>query len=49
MRERLEMVGGKFVVSSTPGQGTIVEAHIPLAANGRNGGKPANGGRYATF
>jgi signal transduction histidine kinase len=30
MRERLEMVGGTFGLESTPGQGTIVEAQIPL-------------------
>jgi signal transduction histidine kinase len=30
MRERLEMVGGTFDLESTPGQGTIVEAQIPL-------------------
>ena len=31
MRERLEMVGGKFTVTSAPGQGTTVVAQIPLA------------------
>jgi signal transduction histidine kinase len=31
MRERLEMVGGKFVVASSPGKGTTVRAQIPLA------------------
>ncbi len=30
MRERLEMVGGKFVVESSPGKGTTVQAQIPL-------------------
>jgi len=30
MRERLEMVGGKFTVTSAPGQGTTVRAEIPL-------------------
>jgi signal transduction histidine kinase len=34
MRERLEMVGGKFVVESSPGKGTTVQAQIPLG-NGR--------------
>jgi signal transduction histidine kinase len=33
MRERLEMVGGRFEVLSTPGQGTTVQAQIP-AGNG---------------
>jgi len=30
MRERLEMVGGNFTVSSQPGKGTTLLAHIPL-------------------
>ncbi len=30
MRERVEMVGGKFAVASTPGQGTTIIAQIPL-------------------
>jgi len=30
MRERLDMVGGYFTVTSTPGKGTTVLAHIPL-------------------
>ena len=30
MRERLEMVGGNFTVTSTPGKGTIVLAQVPL-------------------
>jgi signal transduction histidine kinase len=38
MRERLEMVGGKFIVESSPGKGTTVQAQIPL-------GKAARGGR----
>jgi signal transduction histidine kinase len=32
MRERLEMVGGQFSVTSAPGKGTTVRAQIPLAA-----------------
>jgi signal transduction histidine kinase len=31
MRERLEMVGGRFNVESTPGKGTAIEAQIPFA------------------
>ncbi len=31
MRERVEMVGGKFSVESSPGQGTIIRAEIPMA------------------
>ena len=30
MRERLEMVGGNFTVTSAPGKGTTVLAQIPL-------------------
>ena len=37
MRERLEMVGGDFSVTSTPGKGTTVLAQIPLV-NRRGGG-----------
>ena len=29
MRERLEMVGGRFGVESAPGKGTIIEAFVP--------------------
>ncbi|NOS69242.1 MAG: hypothetical protein HOP33_04855 [Verrucomicrobia bacterium] len=38
MRERLEMVGGKFAVESAPGKGTTIEAQLPL-------GKAARGDR----
>ncbi len=30
MRERLEMVGGNFTISSVPGKGTTITAQIPL-------------------
>ncbi|HWN94874.1 MAG TPA: ATP-binding protein, partial [Methylomirabilota bacterium] len=30
MRERVEMVGGRFGVESAPGQGTVVEVQIPF-------------------
>ena len=30
MRERLEMVGGRFEVKSAPGQGTVIAARIPV-------------------
>ena len=33
MKERLEMVGGKFGVESAPGKGTTIEAQIPLRKN----------------
>ncbi len=38
MRERLEMVGGKFDIVSAPGQGTTITAQLPAA-------KPRGGGR----
>jgi signal transduction histidine kinase len=31
MRERLEMVGGSFLVESAPGNGTVIEARIPTS------------------
>jgi len=36
MKERLEMVGGTFTVTTAPGKGTTVQAEVPLA-NDRNG------------
>jgi chemotaxis protein histidine kinase CheA len=30
MRERLEMIDGKFSIRSTPGHGTTVTARIPV-------------------
>jgi signal transduction histidine kinase len=38
MRERLEMVGGKFTVTSAPGKGTTVSAQIPLMERTSPGG-----------
>ena len=38
MRERVEMVGGKFTVASAPGQGTTIEAYLPLGK--KRGGVP---------
>jgi signal transduction histidine kinase len=38
MRERLEMVGGKFAVESSPGKGTTITAQIPLGKAARGGG-----------
>jgi len=35
MKERLEMIGGKFAVVSAPGQGTTIEAHLPPAKGKR--------------
>ena len=37
MRERLEMVGGKFAVESSPGKGTTITAQIPLGKAARGG------------
>jgi PAS domain S-box-containing protein len=46
MRERLEMVGGKFVVESSPGKGTTIQAQIPLTSGrARGGGKLVDGAR----
>ena len=30
MRERVEMVGGRFNVESAPGEGTTIDVQIPL-------------------
>lgn len=38
MRERLDMVGGKFTVTSRPGKGTTVLAQVPLMNPLRGGG-----------
>lgn len=43
MRERVEMVGGRFTVESTPGQGTTIHAEIPLGNGSVRGG--GGGGR----
>jgi signal transduction histidine kinase len=40
MRERLEMVGGKFVVESSPGNGTTIKARIPPGNARTRGRKP---------
>ena len=33
-RERVEMVGGRFCIASTPGDGTTISAEIPMAGEG---------------
>ena len=38
MRERVEMVGGNLTIKSTRGQGTTIQAQIPLAESARAGG-----------
>jgi PAS domain S-box-containing protein len=46
MRERLEMVGGSFSVTSAPGKGTTIQAQIPLEETERwRGGRPVDGTR----
>ncbi len=35
MRERLEMVGGRFAIESASGQGTTVTAEIPLGKDSK--------------
>ena len=42
MRERLEMVGGQFSVTSAPGKGTTVVAQIPLIDPTSRGGNRAD-------
>jgi len=39
MRERLDMVGGNFTITSRPGKGTSIIAQIPLADCPPGGGK----------
>jgi len=39
MRERVEMVGGRFSVESAPGRGTTVRARIPLRNGERGAGR----------
>jgi signal transduction histidine kinase len=29
MRERVELLGGRLAIRSTPGEGTVVEARVP--------------------
>ncbi|MGB7768552.1 MAG: ATP-binding protein [Verrucomicrobiia bacterium] len=48
MRERLEMVGGRFDVESTPGKGTTVQAQIPFGKAARGGGEKTANGLRAT-
>ena len=40
MRERVEMVGGKFSVESAPGQGTTIRAEIPMVNSRKRSKKP---------
>jgi signal transduction histidine kinase len=45
MRERLEMVGGTFHVESAPGQGTTIEAQMPLGKAPRRTARTRRGFR----
>ena len=38
MRERLEMVGGRFEVESAPGKGTTITAQIPTGKDAKKNG-----------
>jgi signal transduction histidine kinase len=40
MRERLEMVGGKFGIESAPGKGTVITAQLPADLRREAGAKP---------
>lgn len=39
MRERLEALGGTFSITSTPGQGTVVEARVPRVQAAQENGE----------
>jgi two-component system, NarL family, sensor histidine kinase DegS len=45
MRERVEMVGGRFTVESSPGNGTTIRARIPFR-NGRRASTSASAGSF---
>jgi signal transduction histidine kinase len=38
MRERVEALGGRFRVTTAPGQGTVVEARLPLTVAAEESG-----------
>ena len=40
MRERVEMVGGRFTVESAPGHGTTIEVQVPFSNSGKQGKSP---------
>jgi len=41
MRERVEMVGGRFTVESAPGHGTTIEVQIPFSSARKRGKSPS--------
>ena len=49
MRERLEMVGGRFGVESAPGKGTIIEAFVPDGKAAGSKGKKRRRSRVKTL
>ncbi len=48
MRERVEMVGGRFGIESAPGQGTTITAVIADGKAARNGSS-GNNSNHAKF
>ncbi len=40
MRERVEMVGGKFTVTSAPGHGTTIRAEVPFSKSAKERTRP---------
>jgi len=42
MRERVALAGGRLDIETTPGSGTTVYVHIPLPADGDDGGSAAD-------
>jgi signal transduction histidine kinase len=51
MRERLALVGGTLTIESSPGSGTALVAHVPLAGPDSDGDHvaDASGRDAATF
>jgi signal transduction histidine kinase len=49
MRERLEMVGGKFTLTSRPGKGTVVTVEIPVAERSLRLGAGTRPAKKLTF
>ncbi|MCK6483934.1 MAG: PAS domain S-box protein [Phycisphaerae bacterium] len=45
MQERVELLGGEFALSSTPGEGTCVRARLPLTAAAAPHARPGATGR----
>ena len=42
MRERVEMVGGRFTLESAPGHGTTIEVQVPSSPAGKPGKTPSS-------